>query len=263
MSSADFQSAVSQVSNLQGPLSRLSRRADWKSAIQQIGNLRYRQATTAFTLIELLVVVAIIAILAAMLLPALQASKESAWSAQCMNNQRQLMMAVFLWAQDNEGKLTPYRQSDPPFASCTAWYWPNLLEPYLGGKLNPVEKIIPLVRCPSEKRITMPDIYDLWGFPLSVGLSGWLGGWEDACGNTPSKKIEQIPRPSQTAYVGDTFGSSSVAFFPPSAGPNIPQVFRHRGRTNVGFVDGSVRSLSPAEVPLYPSQPAFVFYLGL
>jgi len=51
---------------------------------------------TAFTLIELLVVIAIIAILAALLLPALSQAKQSALSAKCKSNLRQLSLALRL-----------------------------------------------------------------------------------------------------------------------------------------------------------------------
>src|ERR1700710_849842 len=48
----------------------------------------------AFTLIELLVVIAIIAVLIALLLPAVQAAREAARRAQCVNNLKQLGLAL-------------------------------------------------------------------------------------------------------------------------------------------------------------------------
>src|SRR5213079_2731133 len=47
-----------------------------------------------FTLIELLVVIAIIAVLIALLLPAVQAAREAARRAQCVNNLKQLGIAM-------------------------------------------------------------------------------------------------------------------------------------------------------------------------
>ena len=47
-----------------------------------------------FTLVELLVVITIIGILIALLLPAVQAAREAARQAQCLNNMRQLGLAV-------------------------------------------------------------------------------------------------------------------------------------------------------------------------
>ena len=63
------------------------------------------QRNRAFTLIELLVVIAIIGILAAVLLPALNASRQSALRTLCTNNERQLFLAVRMFADDHEGWL--------------------------------------------------------------------------------------------------------------------------------------------------------------
>ncbi|MDE2506636.1 MAG: DUF1559 domain-containing protein, partial [Planctomycetota bacterium] len=61
-----------------------------------------RTRPRAFTLIELLVVIALIAALVALLLPAVQAAREAARRAQCVNNMKQIGLALHNYHSVND-----------------------------------------------------------------------------------------------------------------------------------------------------------------
>lgn len=114
----------------------------------QRNNFENPDGKPAFTLIELLVVIAIIAILAGLLLPALSRAKESGKSAACMNNLRQIGIAIQLYVQDNNERM-PYILDVPvnqtPATISNRIYGPDVvLSNYLGNNL--------VLKCPSDNK---------------------------------------------------------------------------------------------------------------
>ena len=89
--------------------------------------MKVSQGPRAFTLVELLVVIGIIAVLISLLLPALGKAQRHARQVVCMSNERQLIQAVFMYANDWKGVFPGgpgYRIFPPPGGVLT--YEPRL-----------------------------------------------------------------------------------------------------------------------------------------
>jgi len=191
---------------------------------------RLRHTRVGFTLIELLVVIAIIAVLIGMLLPAVQRVRESAARAQCLNNLRQLALAVHHFHDTR--RYLPYDTFDAHGSNSKAWSWiARLLAYFEQGNLDRQANItqntlyqsrdavaaqVPVLLCPSDGYSAQgprADAADLgvghWGPYIIAGQTNYKGvsGANWAYGESPGGTW--APTAASTAC-GTVTGSSTA-----------------------------------------------------
>ncbi len=215
----------------------------------------------AFTLIELLVVIAIISILMGLLLPAVQKIRESAARTQCMNNLKQVGLALHNYHDGNQALPPGYFSTMPYLDGATdtapGWGWGAFLLPYLEQgngyqQLNfkqpvpnspAIQTMVKMYLCPSDQTpsaaFPVPD-----GFGNTVcqaapiSYAACCGG--DESDTTDATGLGVFYRSSRTRLTDITDGTSETILIGERAWGNakgvwagaIPGGVIQRGSTN-------------------------------
>ncbi len=223
--------------------------SDRRSSANQQSTINNRQS---FTLIELLVVVAIIAVLVALLLPSLSQAREYAKELACASNLRQLSLGFGFYQDDWHGSLVPFISGAIDYYN----FYTNVL---VRGQYVPPpvywadEKwgnvTVGIWRCP-----VVDNTHIQWGG--GYGVNGGYGSNGHLVGFAWTTSISKISRPSELWMLGDAEGNWGATGYrttkPYIECPSCWDIWdntifdfkcaasRHRGASNVIFVDGHV-----------------------
>jgi prepilin-type N-terminal cleavage/methylation domain-containing protein len=180
---------------------------------------------SAFTLIELLVVIAIIGVLSALLLPALTRAKDSSRKIACVNNLRQVNLAIRLYAEDSSDSF-PVLPWPNPYPNGVGAYYKQLVKGYLGltGDASPKEKVF---ICPSDRSIHLNRSHAY----ASYTFNGYEVGPESLPRIT-GQKLAEIRNPTKAVVTGEWTAFFSGSWHPLDTRP-------HADAKNIlAFADG-------------------------
>jgi prepilin-type N-terminal cleavage/methylation domain-containing protein len=153
------------------------------------------QRRNGFTLVELLVVIGIISVLASLLLPCLQKAFESARTMKCLSNERQIGVAMQLYAEDSNDRL-PTLGSWGPAAYFTSNWWQVHVSEYSGVTIPNGSSGVKgtIFECPNYKLTSNPWIGNCYANNIRMALKN---------NKSTFAKSSRIKRPSKTCLAGD------------------------------------------------------------
>jgi prepilin-type processing-associated H-X9-DG protein/prepilin-type N-terminal cleavage/methylation domain-containing protein len=213
----------------------------------------------AFTLIELMVVTSIIALLASLSLAGLNRAKNAASSVKCINNLRQLGIALQLYVDDYGAY--PSRESN--FEAGRSVDWVEVLDPYISvdRRNSPKTGVWNCPSVPSQSR-SIDYGYNAQsyaGFGLAPEVSMSAGGIT----TTRHVREADVKVPSDMIALGDalcragpyvlqigqllqratlTYNHTDLKILGPSE--HRRTLRRHAGKINLLFCDGHVQALT-------------------
>jgi prepilin-type N-terminal cleavage/methylation domain-containing protein len=213
-----------------------------------------------FTLIELLVVIAIIAVLIALLLPAVQSAREAARRAQCVNNLKQLGLAMHNYHQAHStfpiGRMGRFFNYPNTPASATGnntrrtWAYSILAFVEQGGVYNAINFHLPFQN--AEQSTACQTFIAVWDCPSDPGNQNielaaatpalWRvkGNYAVNWGNMTYSQDQ--PLGEQTAQPNPYNGpAGNVQYLPAPFTPNLANGLQ-------AFVDGASNTLLMSEL---------------